>query len=101
MIPQPSNTGCNQGSAILLEKEKKRALIKMPCRRHVIELHAVHVATAVSGRQTTGPGEKLFLAFSSIWDDLKPNINYQNLVKFDWESQLGTVMEKIARKVLI
>ena len=43
-----SNTGCNQGSVTLLEKEKKRALIKMPCRRHVIELHAVHIATTVS-----------------------------------------------------
>ena len=34
-------------------------------------------------------------------NDLKPNINYQNLVKFDWESHLGTVMEEKAKKVLI
>ena len=97
-----SNTDCHQGSVTLIKKEKGVLLLKMPCRRHVHELHAKHVAHAVSGQATTSPGDTLFLAFYGIWDDLMTDgINYENLVKFDWRPYLGTVVELQAHKVLM
>ena len=71
-----SNTGNKVGSVTMLERKLDRSLIKMPCRRHIHELHSKHVAFAVSGRETTGPDDTLFKTFSSAWDELKANIDY-------------------------
>ena len=54
-----SNTGIWKGAVTLIEKEKQFPVLKIPCRRHVHELHAKHVALQISGRETTGPGDKL------------------------------------------
>ena len=96
-----SNTGNNAGSIIRLERKLKRSLLKMPCRRHVHELHAKHVAEAVSGRQTTGPGDVLFKQFSAYWDELKENIDYNQLSKFDWTKHQNTKLENKAHSVLL
>ena len=96
-----SNTGKKLGSVIRLERKLGRSLIKMPCRRHVQELHAKHVALAVSGRETTGPGDVLFKTFSSAWDDLKDNIDLSQLSKFDWTPHINTKLEVRAHSVLV
>ena len=62
-----SNSGNKIGSVTRIERKLQRSLLKMPCRRHIHELHAKHVAYVVSGRETTGPGDILFKTFSSAW----------------------------------
>ena len=96
-----SNTSIWKGAVTLIEKEKKFPILKIPCRRHVHELHAKHVAIQISGRETTGPGDKLFLEFRANWDDINSGIDYAKLVKFDWKSCLGTPVETQAHGVLI
>ena len=96
-----SNSGNKLGSVTRLERTLKRSLIKMPCRRHIHELHAKHVAFAVSGRETTGPGDVLFKTFSSAWDALRDDIDYSQLCKFDWTKHLNSKMEDKAHSVLI
>ena len=96
-----SNTGIWKGAVTLLEKEKGFPILKMPCRRHVYELHAKHVAYQISGRETTGPGDKLFLEFRANWDEIKPEIDYTKLVKFDWKQCLGSPIETQAHNVLL
>ena len=94
-----SNTGNKTGSVIRIERKLNRSLLKMPCRRHVHELHAKHVAFAVSGRVTTGPGDVLFKTFSSAWDELQENIDYDQLSKFDWKKHQK--LEDKAHSVLL
>ena len=95
-----SNSGNKMGSVTRLERKLQRSLLKMPCRRHIHELHAKHVAYAVSGRETTGPGDVLFKTFSSAWDELKEEIDYNNLCKFDWNKHLNTKLETKAHSLL-
>jgi hypothetical protein len=52
MTKKSLNTGIERGAVTLLEKDKGVPLMKMPCCRHVHELHAKHVSFKISGRQT-------------------------------------------------
>ena len=58
-----SNTGCNLGAAIVLDRALGRANLWLGCRRHASERHVVHANKAVVG-PTTGPDEALFKQFS-------------------------------------
>ena len=95
-----SNTGYKSGSVVLIERFLQRSLLKFPCRRHTHELHAKHTALAISGRATTSPGDTLFKVFANHYNELKDNIDLENLVKFDWNKWRGTFMEWRAQEVL-
>ena len=91
-----SNTGHISGAVVRLERLLGRSLLKLPCRRHMIELHVKHVSKAVSGRGSKGPRDEVFLNFRKCWDNLDKNI--ENLNKFVWgESE---VKDEKAREVL-
>ena len=55
-----ANVGNKQGVTVCSGKRSDRLLLRIDCRRHVIELEIKHFASAVSGRGTTAPGDKLF-----------------------------------------
>ena len=95
-----SNTGHKAGAVTLIEKQLGRTILKLPCRRHIHELHIKHVALAASKRPSTGVGDNLFKKFSSSWDTLKDKIDYNNLSKFDWSKYSGTKIEAKAEEVL-
>ena len=77
------NMGRNRGAVPRIEAELGESKLKMPCRRHQIELLAKRVALVVSGRPTTGPGDIVFKRFKDNWYEVQPTIDYQNLSKFD------------------
>ena len=64
-----SNSGCNIGAAILLDRALGRANLWLACRRHAAERHVVHANTAVLG-PTKGPEEPLFKLFHDNFDSL-------------------------------
>ena len=45
-----SNTGCDLGAAILLDKATNRAKLWLGCRRHAAERHCVHASETVCGK---------------------------------------------------
>ena len=69
-----SNTAHNKGAVARLERMLGRSLLKLPCRRHMIELHVKHVSKVVSQRATTGPNDVLFVKFRKNWDNLDKRI---------------------------
>lgn len=77
-----SNTAHNKGAVARLERMLGRSLLKLPCRRHMIELHVKHVSKVVSQRETTGPNDVLFVKFRKNWDNLDKSID--QLSKFHW-----------------
>ena len=99
-----SNTGPDQGACARLENHMKKALLWLACRRHVLELHIKHVASAVaekiSGRLSTGPTNTLFKRLQVSWPKLLPLIDMADLDKFDWKGVAGTGLEDQAEKSL-
>jgi hypothetical protein len=74
-----SNTGIWRGAVGILERLMKRAILKLPCRRHVIELVPKRVLTVVTGKGSSSPGDELFERFRSNWNTIKPNLDYTTL----------------------
>ena len=75
-----SNTGCNFGAAMVLDKALGRANLWLGCRRHASERHVVHANKAVVG-PTTGPDEALFKRFKDNFDLLDIN----DLKTYSWD----------------
>ena len=74
-----SNTGCNIGAAVLLDKHCDEAHLWIACRRHAGERHCVHANNIVRG-PTKSPEETLFKHF-------KENFNFLDttqLQKYQW-----------------
>lgn len=89
-----SNTGILRGAVGILERLMKRAILKLPCRRHVIELVPKRVLTVVTGKGSSSPGDELFERFRSNWNNIKPNLDYttlgDNLNRFDYQHHQTT-----------
>ena len=74
-----SNTGCNIGAAVLLDKHCDEAHLWIACRRYAGERHCVHANNIVRG-PTKSPEETLFKLF-------KENFNFLDttqLQKYQW-----------------
>ena len=74
-----SNTGCNLGAAVLLDKAMNQANLWLGCRRHVAERHCVHANETVCGK-TKSPEESLFKNFKEQFDSLDTS----NVQKYEW-----------------
>ncbi|XP_065684263.1 uncharacterized protein LOC124807852 isoform X1 [Hydra vulgaris] len=96
-----SNTGWMQGACVLLEKWQGRPLLWFACRHHIYELHIKHVALAVSGNMSDGPVDNLFKKIQNFWETIKPDINLNNLNRFEWSKRKGTFLEEQALKTKI
>ena len=94
-----SNTGINYGAITLIEKEIAEACLWSACQRHIHELHIKHAAESVFG-PTSGPADKLFQKLRQIWPDMKDNIDYTDLARYDRDGYSGTVVETEAVKSL-
>ena len=94
-----SNTGVNSGAITLVEKEIDMACLWSACQRHIHELHIKHAAESVFG-PTSGPADKLFQKLRQIWSDMKDNIDYADLARYDRDGYSGTVVETEAVKSL-
>jgi len=92
-----SNTGRWRGACALIESFLRRAILWIPCRHHIYELHIKHVAECVTG-QTKDPGVKIFRRLKAAWNSLE--IDYAELVKFSWEDSDPWLCQ-IAQSVLI
>ena len=79
-----TNTGHLSGSVILLEQSIGKRILKLPCRRHINELHVKHFAEKTSGRKTSENGDVLFKRYQKKFDQISHNIDYNNMKKFDW-----------------
>lgn len=68
----PSNLGCRNGAAILLERLLKKNLLYLPCRHHLFELilRAVFECKIPS---TTGPNVPMFKRFRDAWSGINQN----------------------------
>ena len=54
-----SNSGARSGACVLIEQMLDRAILWLPCRHHIYELHIKHASIAVTG-ETKDPGVQLF-----------------------------------------
>ena len=99
-----SNTGCEQGACVRIERHLKRSLLWLACRRHVLELHIKHVskevAENVSGRATSGPKNLLFKKLQENWPSLLEEIDIDDLNLFDWSKVRGTELEAQGQNAL-
>ena len=64
-----SNTGCEKGASVRLEKKMGKKLLYVPCRHHILELAAKAVWLRLFGKDST-PETGLFKTFKSIWPKL-------------------------------
>ena len=64
-----SNTGCNIGAAVLLDKACEQTHLWIACRRHAGERHCVHANNVVRG-PTKSPEEQLFKHFKEHFEFL-------------------------------
>ena len=72
----------------------------MDCRRHVTELEIKHFASAVSGRETTAPGDTLFKKYRNKFDTIRDKIDYGDLNTFEWPQEEDSFMYRKAKEVL-
>ena len=81
-------------------KELDLCLLRIDCRRHVIELEVKHYTMAIIGRNTSAPGDALLKRYCDKFDNIRPVINYCSLVTFNWLEE-GTVLHKKATDTLL
>ena len=95
-----ANVGNKQGVTVCSGKRSDRLLLRIDCRRHVIELEIKHFASAVSGRGTTAPGDKLFTKYRNKFDTIRDKIDYGDLNSFEWPQVEDSFMYRKAKEVL-
>ena len=57
-----NNTGVHEGAAVHFERTIGHAILHIPCRKHMYELHMSHAYEALFGK-TKGPDNLLFKSF--------------------------------------
>ena len=83
-----SNTGPIKGSVSRLEKEKGEALLLLACRRHVNERHIFHFWENVTmAARTTSPSNPMFVKLLKNWNDIRANIDSNNLNKLELQAE--------------
>ena len=95
-----ANVGKDRGAFGRVCKELDLCLLRVDCRRHVIELEVKHYATAITDRNSSAPGDALFKQYRDKFDTIRPVINYSSLVTFNWPEE-GTVLHKKATNTLL
>ena len=98
-----TQTGIYAGAITLLQRELEQNVIWLICRRHVMELHAKHAMSAVFG-STIAPYEPLFKHLQDGWNNVSAAasdcLEGNNLTKFDWVNNRGTLLGQRAEEVL-
>ena len=89
-----SNTGKYQGAVALIEKHFERAILWLPCRHHVAELHIKSTAGVVTGHPNS-PGMKLFQRFRDEFSDM----DFGELKMWKWPENLADPRHKQAMMV--
>ena len=95
-----ANVGNKQGVTVCSGKECDKLLLRIDCRRHVTELFMKHFASAISGRETTAPGDIVFKRHRSKFDTIRERIDYDNLNTFEWPQE-DSFMYRKAMEVLM
>lgn len=91
-----SNTGLRQGAAALIEQRIGHAILWLPCRHHIAELHIKHTAIAITG-ETKSPSVKLFARFKEDWESL--NVEECEPKRFDWPTDSNSLLYRQAELV--
>jgi hypothetical protein len=91
-----SNTGQWQGAAALIEQEMGHAILWLPCRHHISELHIKHTFVQVVG-DLKSPTVKLFQRFKEEWNTLNIDECEPNL--FTWPTDPESFLFKQAELV--
>ena len=81
-----TNFGQYRGAIVVLQDFLGYPVLVIPCLHHVEELPPKHVMRLVSGRRTTGPGESIFLLYQSNFNEIRPFITNNLVLKtFNWD----------------
>ena len=59
-----SNSSPTVGAAVLIEQEIGVLLFKVPCRLHIYDLFGKNISPVVSGRNSSGPRDPVFVRYS-------------------------------------
>ena len=95
-----TNTGVHRGVVVRLSKHLNVLLLRLDCRRHIVELWIKHYAEVVSGRATTCTGDTLFSRFRDGFDGIRGDINYEILISYDWPEDDQSFLSKKASEAL-
>ena len=95
-----TNTGVKQGVIVRLSKHLNVLLLRLDCRRHIVELWIKHYAEVVSGRATTCTGDTLFSRFRDGFDGIRGTIDYEILVTYDWPDDDESFLSQKASEAL-
>ena len=69
-----SNTGCNTGACITLQRKLAKPLLWVPCRHHIGEVVVNSVWKKLQIEPSNSPGMKLFECFQTFWNKT-PNLS--------------------------
>ena len=83
-----------------LSKHLNVLLLRLDCRRHIVELWIKHYAEVVSGRATTCTGDTLFSRFRDGFDGIRGTIDYEILVTYDWPDDDESFLSQKASEAL-
>ena len=97
-----TNFGPYNGALVILQQFLGYPVMIIPCLHHVEELPQKHVMRLISGRKTTGPGETIFLRFRENYNEIRPHLTPDLLIKtFNWtDNPIGSVLGDQATQVL-
>ena len=95
-----TNTGVNRGVVVRLSKHLNVLLLRLDCRRHIVELWIKHYAEVVSGRATTCTGDTLFSRFRDGFDGIRGTIDYEILISYDWPEDDQSFLSQKASEAL-
>ena len=95
-----TNVGREKGTFRRYCQEIDTCLLRVDCRRHIVELEVKHFAVPVTGRNTSAPGDALFKRYRDKFDTIRPEIKYTELVTFKWPEE-GTLFHRKASESLL
>ena len=94
-----SNVSPAVGTVMRLERKLGEDLLKLPCRRHIMELHVKHFAKAASKRPSASPADVLFKRLQSKWPGMHESIKMDELNKYDWAGNVGSCLNERATEM--
>ena len=96
-----SNSSPTVGAAAPIEHHQGCQILKCPCRHHILDLFGKNLSVVVSGQRTTGPAYPPFQRYAREWPNLKNNIDYTRLKRFDEVAWRGTFLQTVAEDVKV
>ena len=94
-----TNVGREKGTFRRVCQDMDTCLLRVDCRRHIVELEIKHYAVPITGRNTTAPGDALFKKYREKFDTIRPEIRYDHLVTFEWPEE-GSLLHRKASETL-